>query len=92
MSAAPRYQAFVGVDIAAATCVAVWRDDRRPTSFAQTPDGWAAFLEALATAQLAPATTLVVMEATGSYVRRITARAIPPAGRMGSEGSPWVND
>jgi hypothetical protein len=34
----------------------------------------------------------VVMESTGEYVRRITARAIPPAGRMGSEGNPWVND
>src|SRR5919199_5209437 len=34
----------------------------------------------------------VVMESTGVYVRRITARAIPPAGRMGSEGNPWVNN
>ena len=34
----------------------------------------------------------VVMESTGVYVRRIAARAIPPAGRMGSEGNPWVND
>jgi hypothetical protein len=34
----------------------------------------------------------VAMESTGVYVRRITARAIPPAGRMGSEGNPWVND
>ena len=34
----------------------------------------------------------VVMESTGVYVRRITARAIPPAGRMGSKGNPWVND
>ena len=36
--------------------------------------------------------THVAMEATGEFVRRITARAIPPAGRMGSEGNPWVND
>ena len=34
----------------------------------------------------------VVMEPTGMAVRRITARAIPPAGRMGSEGNPWVNN
>ena len=34
----------------------------------------------------------VVMESTGVYVRRITARAIPPTGRMGSEGNPWVNN
>jgi transposase len=36
--------------------------------------------------------TAVAMESTGIYVRRITARAIPPAGRTGSEGDPWVND
>ena len=36
--------------------------------------------------------THVAMESTGEFVRRITARAIPPAGRMGSKGNPWVND
>ena len=36
--------------------------------------------------------THVAMESTGEFVRRITARAIPPAGRMGSEGNPGVND
>lgn len=36
--------------------------------------------------------TQVAMESTGEFVRRITARAIPPAGRMGSEGNPWVNN
>jgi hypothetical protein len=34
----------------------------------------------------------VAMESTGVYVRRITARAIPPTGRLGSEGNPRVND
>jgi transposase len=34
----------------------------------------------------------VVMESTGVFVRRITARAIPLARRTGSEGNPWVND
>ena len=34
----------------------------------------------------------VVMEPTGMAVRRIAARAIPPAGRLGSEGNPWVNN
>ena len=38
------------------------------------------------------ACTHVVMEATGTYVRRFTARAIPPAGRAGSEGYLWAND
>ncbi len=41
---------------------------------------------------LAAACTHVAMESTGIYVRRITARAIPPAGRLGSEGNPRVND
>jgi transposase len=36
--------------------------------------------------------THVVMDSTGEYVRRITARAIPPAGRLGSGGNPGVND
>ncbi len=41
----------------------------------------------------APDTALqVVMEPTGMAVRRITARAIPPAGRLGSEGNPGVNN
>ena len=36
--------------------------------------------------------THVAMESTGVYVRRFTARAIPPAGRAGSEGYLWAND
>ena len=36
--------------------------------------------------------THVAMESTGEFVRRITARAIPPAGRLGSEGNPGVNN
>ena len=35
--------------------------------------------------------THVAMESTGEYVRRSTARAIPPTGRLGSEGTPGVN-
>jgi hypothetical protein len=34
----------------------------------------------------------VAMEATGVYVRRITARAISLAEGTGPEGNPWVND
>jgi hypothetical protein len=30
----------------------------------------------------------VALESTGVFVRRITARAIPPSGRTGSEGKP----
>ena len=36
--------------------------------------------------------TQVAMESTGVFVRRVTARAIPPAGRAGSEGYLWAND
>ena len=36
--------------------------------------------------------TQVALESTGVYVRRFTARAIPPAGRTGSEGYLWAND
>ncbi len=36
--------------------------------------------------------THVALESTGVYVRRFTARAIPPAGRTGSEGYLWAND
>ena len=65
------YHLFVGVDIAAATFTATWAAD--PTNapsartFAQTPDGFAAFQHALAATGVAPAATLVVLEATGSY-------------------------
>ena len=36
--------------------------------------------------------TQIALESTGVYVRRFTARAIPPAGRAGSEGYLWAND
>jgi transposase len=58
----------VGVDIAATTFTAVWTaaggQPNRPTTFAQTPDGYTAFMQQLASV---PADTLIVMEATSSY-------------------------
>ena len=36
--------------------------------------------------------THVGLESTGDYVRRFTARAIPPAGRTGAEGHLWASD
>ena len=36
--------------------------------------------------------TVIAMESTGVYVRRITARAISLAEGTGSGGNPWVND
>lgn len=67
----PRYQLYVGVDIAAKSFTATWAADpaRAPTarSFAQSEDGFAAFQQHLATTGITPEATLVVMEATGSY-------------------------
>ena len=68
---APRFQLFVGVDIAAASFTATWTlpgpPRERPRTFAQTPDGFAAFQAALGSTAVQPAKTLIVLEATGSY-------------------------
>jgi hypothetical protein len=45
-------------------------------------------LRQLAAWLTAAAVGAVAMESTGVFVRRITARAIPPTGRTGSEGKP----
>ncbi len=67
----PAYQLFVGVDIAAATFTTTWSCDAqvilRPRTFPQTSAGFAAFLQQLRQTGTAPAATLIVMEATGSY-------------------------
>lgn len=67
----PAYQLFVGVDIAAATFTARWSHDahptQRPITFDQTPAGFATFQQQLHQTGIAPAATLIVMEATGSY-------------------------
>jgi transposase len=67
----PVYQLFAGVDIAAATFTATWSRDAqsavRPMTFPQTPAGFAAFQQQLDQTGIAPAATLIVMEATGSY-------------------------
>ena len=69
--AAAVYQLFVGVDIAATSFAASWMLARgmreRAVTFAQTPEGFAAFQERLRSMAVAPANTLVVLEATGSY-------------------------
>ena len=71
MSVATTYQLFVGVDIAAKTFTATWATPgappRRPLSFDQTPSGFAALQQHLAATAVAPAATLIVLEATGSY-------------------------
>lgn len=67
----PTYQLFAGVDIAAASFAASWSrgsaSRERAHSFAQSPDGFAAFHAALAATGVDPAATLIVLEATGSY-------------------------
>lgn len=68
---APSYTCFVGVDIAAATATAAWQvgdgTPSRPLTFDQTPVGMRQFQALLVATGVAPAQTLVVMEATGSY-------------------------
>ena len=90
------YQVYVGIDVAAETFVAAWHESGgkpgTPVTGEQTPAGFAALQRRLRATGSPPAATLVVMEATGNYVRRFTARAIPPAGRTGSEGYLWAND
>ena len=69
--ATARYTAFVGIDIAAATFMATWSlhdaPPATPRQFDQTPAGFQALQQALLAAGAVPATTLVVLEATGSY-------------------------
>lgn len=70
-SPAPAYALFVGVDIAAATATAMWQrdtgDPSSPYTFAQSPAGMQRFQAQLQASGVAPAQTLVVMEATGTY-------------------------
>src|SRR5688572_9207998 len=59
------FQLYVGVDIAAKSFSAVWSSDpanvSRPQSFDQTPDGFIAFEQQLATTGVAPEATLIVL-------------------------------
>ena len=63
----------------------------QPSKTIRTFGTMTADLLALADWLMGAGCTHVAMESTGVYVRRITARAIPPAGRLGSEGNPGVN-
>jgi len=71
MATRPHYQLFVGVDIAAKTFTATWGTDATPTvkpsTFPQTPAGFATLQQHLQATGVAPERTLVVLEATGSY-------------------------
>ncbi len=65
------YQLYVGIDIAATSFTAAWMPpDGSPTppiTHPQTPQGFAALQRQFAATGSAPDTTLVVLEATGSY-------------------------
>jgi len=67
----PVYRLFVGIDIAAATATCAWSQPHasvtRPLTIEQTPAGIAQLHSRLRATGVAPADTLVVMEATGSY-------------------------
>ncbi len=71
MTVPPTYQLFVGIDIAAATFTVVWTHggapNMRPLTLDQTPQGFLALQQRLQATNVAPAATLVVLEATGSY-------------------------
>jgi len=65
------YRCFVGIDIAAASFTAIWTTDGRTqpkaVTFSQSASGFAAFQQQLQATRVAPAQTLIVLEATGSY-------------------------
>jgi transposase len=72
MNSSPHsYRLFVGVDIAALSFAARWfvtgSSPGPAKSFAESPEGFAAFQTALAATRVQPADTLIVLEATGSY-------------------------
>ena len=65
------YRCFVGIDIAASSFTALWTTDGKmlpsAVTFSQSPAGFAAFQQQLQATGVAPAQTLIVLEATGSY-------------------------
>jgi transposase len=65
------FSLYVGVDIAATSFAATWASDPaiapRATTFDQTTDGYQAFQQQLSATGVAPAATLVALEATGTY-------------------------
>jgi transposase len=71
MTSAPIYHLFVGIDIAAATFTTTWMHQGqpavRPLTLEQTASGFTTLQHRLQATGVTPATTLVVLEATGSY-------------------------
>jgi transposase len=77
------YRLWSGVDIAAKTFTATWTTNRTtyapPLTLPYTPEGIMTFQQQLSTLGIAPADTLIVLEATGSYWIRL-AVALHAAG------------
>ena len=71
ITSSPSYQLYVGIDIAAATFTAAWQSvggkPSTPMTRAQDAAGYTALQQRLRRTTVAPADTLVVLEATGSY-------------------------
>jgi transposase len=67
----PSYQLFVGIDVAAATFSACWTSSsperERPVTLANTSDGSTRLCQYLLATGVAPAVTLVALEATSTY-------------------------
>src|SRR5215212_5019942 len=67
----PSYQLFVGIDVAAATFSACWTSSsperERPMTLSNTPDGSTRLCQYLLATGVAPAVTLVALEATSTY-------------------------
>jgi transposase len=65
------YELFVGIDVAAETFTAFWTpsspERERPISLPNTPDGSARLGQHLLATGVAPAATLIVLEATSTY-------------------------
>jgi transposase len=65
------YQLFVGIDVAAETFTAFWTpfspQHDRPVTLPNTPDGSARLAQHLLATGVAPAATLIVLEATSTY-------------------------
>ena len=72
------YERYVGVDIAAETFVAAWLapggQPTAPFTGEQTPAGFAALQRRLQATAVAPAATLIVLEATGCPGRLLHPR------------------
>jgi transposase len=70
MAPTPAYQLFVGADIAARSITVAWgRADEplsRPLRIEQSPTSYATLQQALAASGVAPAQTLIIMEATST--------------------------